>query len=81
MLVDSDFSSGDFKTCSFERCDLTTAEFSNAKCNDVLIAECTLEQLRGLAGLRGARMPWSDVMGLAPQFAAALGIGVIVEAD
>ena len=40
---------------------------------------CALDGVSGLERLRGAAMPWADVVGNAGAFAAALGIRVLGE--
>jgi len=40
---------------------------------------CTLDGLAGLERLRGAAMPWPDIVGHAGLFAAALGIRALDE--
>jgi uncharacterized protein YjbI with pentapeptide repeats len=61
----------------FERCDLSGAAFGQAELHRVELDACRLEGIRSITDLRGATMPWSDIVGLAGRFAAALGIGVI----
>ena len=41
------------------------------------LAGCTLDGLAGAERLRGAAMPWADVVGNAALLAAALGIRVL----
>jgi hypothetical protein len=38
---------------------------------------CDLKGLQGVEALRGARLPWNDVLENAPLFAAALGLEII----
>jgi uncharacterized protein YjbI with pentapeptide repeats len=61
----------------FERCDMTEATFSDATLERVELRGCTLTALRGVDALRGARMPWNDVLENAPLFAAALGLDIL----
>ena len=42
-----------------------------------MVEEARLEGVRSIADLKGAAMPWSDIVGHAGAFAAALGIGVL----
>lgn len=58
----------------FERCVLREATLSEARPTRVELSGCDLRGLRGVESLRGARMPWNDVLENAPLFAAALGI-------
>jgi hypothetical protein len=43
------------------------------------LRRCQLDGVRGVEALRGARMPWNDVLENAPLFAAAIGVEVIDE--
>jgi uncharacterized protein YjbI with pentapeptide repeats len=61
----------------FERCALRQASFENARLTRVELRGCELTGLQGVAALRGARMPWVDVLQNAPLFAAALGIEIV----
>jgi uncharacterized protein YjbI with pentapeptide repeats len=78
-LEESDFYGARLKDVLFERCDLRLAVFSGAKSERIELRGCNLEGLQGIDALRGARMPWNDVLQNAPLFAAALGIEVIDE--
>ena len=60
----------------FHACDLHRATFSGAKLARVELRGCKLEGLRGVEALRGARLPWVDVIENAGLFANALGIEV-----
>jgi hypothetical protein len=40
---------------------------------------CDLTGLVGVEALRGARMPWNDILENAPLFAQALGIAAIAD--
>jgi hypothetical protein len=42
---------------------------------------CRLDGLRSIADLRGAAMPWPDVVAGAGAFAAALGIAVLEDEE
>jgi uncharacterized protein YjbI with pentapeptide repeats len=58
----------------FERCDLRETELRGARFNRSLLHDCHLEGIRGVEGLKGAALPWSDLVQLAGPMAAALGI-------
>jgi uncharacterized protein YjbI with pentapeptide repeats len=79
ILRDADFRECRFEFAHFHRCDLTGAAFDGARFERSELRGCTLDDLRGVAGLRGAALEWSDVVGLAGTMASALGIGVIDE--
>jgi uncharacterized protein YjbI with pentapeptide repeats len=61
----------------FERCELRKATLSNARLTRVELRGCDLAGLDGVEALRGARMPWNDVLENGPLFAAALGIEIV----
>ena len=61
----------------FERCELRRARFSGVKLKRVELRGCELEGLEGIEALRGARMPWNDVLQNAPLFASALGLEIV----
>lgn len=60
----------------FEACDLSRATLDRSRHQRVLLEGCRLEGVRSLQDLRGASMPWPDVVDQAGAFAAALGISV-----
>jgi uncharacterized protein YjbI with pentapeptide repeats len=61
----------------FERCELREATFSGVKVRRVELRGCDLTGLHGAEALRGARMPWDDVLKNGPLFAAALGVEIV----
>jgi uncharacterized protein YjbI with pentapeptide repeats len=61
----------------FEACDLTRSTFGHASLSRVELAGCELEGLRSLADLRGASMPWPDLVANAGRFAALAGVTVL----
>lgn len=75
-MGECDFYGASLKDVLFERCELREATFSACTLERVELRGCALEGLRGAEALRGARMPWNDVLECAPLFAAALGIEI-----
>ncbi len=61
----------------FEGCELREATFSGCKIERVEFRGCDLTGLRGAEALRGARLPWSDVVENAALFATALGVEIV----
>jgi uncharacterized protein YjbI with pentapeptide repeats len=61
----------------FEQCVLREATFSGATLKRVELRGCNLSAVRGVDALRGARMPWNDVLENAPLFATALGVEIV----
>jgi len=65
------------KDVLFERCDLREATFSGMTIQRVELRGCNLTAARGAEALRGARMPWNDVIENAALFAAVAGIEIV----
>lgn len=63
----------------FEGCDLRRATFAGASLSRVELVGCELEGLRSLADLRGASMPWPDLVANAGSFAALAGVTLLEE--
>jgi uncharacterized protein YjbI with pentapeptide repeats len=61
----------------FVDCDLSEADLSGARLAFCELQGCRLDGLRGAASLRGAVMPWADIVASAGTFADALGVGVL----
>ena len=61
----------------FDRCELREAIFSGLRVKRVELRGCDLTRLAGAEALRGARMPWDDLMPNAALFAAALGLEIV----
>jgi len=73
-MAECDFYGATLVDVLFDRCELREAELTEARLTRVELSGCDLRGLRGAEALRGARMPWNDVLENAPLFAAALGI-------
>lgn len=76
-LEEADFAGATLTDVLLERCELRRASFAGARVERMQLAGCDLTELVGLEALRGARMPWNDVLQNAPLFAQALGIRVL----
>lgn len=79
ILRDADFGDARFEHSRFHRCELPGARFTGARFTTSEMRGCALEGVQGIEGLKGVAMDWSDVVGLAGEMAAALGIEVIGE--
>jgi uncharacterized protein YjbI with pentapeptide repeats len=77
ILRQTDFQDAELRAVRFVDCDLTGADLSGARLAHCELEGCTLDDLRGAASLRGARMPWADIVAAAGTFAEALGVGVL----
>jgi len=65
------------KDVLFERCELPEATLSGATLERVELRGCDLRGLRGPEALRGARMPWNDVIENAALFAQVTGVEIV----
>jgi len=76
-MTECDLYSAFLKDVLFERCELREATLSGCRLERVELRGCDLAGLRGPEALRGARIPWHDVVANAGVFAAALGIEIV----
>jgi uncharacterized protein YjbI with pentapeptide repeats len=79
LLTQADFREALLRSVRFERCDLSEADLTGVRIDGCELRGCTLDGLTGVERLRGAAMPWADVVGNAALLAAALGIGILDE--
>jgi uncharacterized protein YjbI with pentapeptide repeats len=76
-MGECDFYGATLKDVLFERCELREATFSAATLERVELRGCDLTAVRGAEALRGARMPWNDVLANAALFAGIAGIEIV----
>jgi uncharacterized protein YjbI with pentapeptide repeats len=76
-MSECDLAEASLSDVLLERCELRQAVLSGAKLTRVELRGCELAGLQGAGALRGARMPWNDVLENAPLFAASLGIEIV----
>jgi uncharacterized protein YjbI with pentapeptide repeats len=79
MLAQAEFREALFRSVRFDHCDLTEADLTGLRIDGCELRSCMLDGLAAAERLRGAAMPWGDVVGHAGVFAAALGIRVLGE--
>ena len=77
VLAQSDFRDAVLRSVRFERCDLTEVDLTGARLDRCELRGCTLDRLGAPERLRGAAMPWPDIVASAGVFATALGIRVL----
>ena len=77
VLREADLQGASLQSVRFQDCDLSGADLTGAHMTRCELRGCVLDGLKGVASLRGAAMPWPDVVGAAGTLAAALGIAVI----
>jgi uncharacterized protein YjbI with pentapeptide repeats len=78
-LTQTDFREALLRSVRFDRCDMTGADLLGVRIDRCELRGCTLDGLVGVERLRGAAMPWADVVGNAALLAGALGIRVLDE--
>jgi uncharacterized protein YjbI with pentapeptide repeats len=78
-LTQTDFRDALLRSVRFDHCDLTEADLHGVRIDRCELRGCTLDGLTGVERLRGAAMPWADVVGNAGLLAGALGIRVLGE--
>lgn len=74
-MTECDLAGAALEDVLLERCDLRGAALHGARLTRVELRGCELDGLAGAEALRGARMPWPDIVRNAGLFAAALGVG------
>ena len=81
VLTQADFLDARLSDVKFVDCDLSGADFRGARLTRCELRGCTLDGLVGVESLRGASMPWPDIVAAAGVLAGALGIEVLDEGD
>jgi uncharacterized protein YjbI with pentapeptide repeats len=75
-LTEASFMDARLEGVAFIDCQLAGADFRGARLNGCVIRGSSLEDVMGVASLRGLRMPWPDIVASAGAMATALGIAV-----
>ena len=73
-LRETSFAEAILRDVRFVRCDLGGAELDRMRLQRVELHGCRLEGIRSVGDLRGAVMPWPDIVANAGLFAAAAGV-------
>ena len=81
MLAQAELREALLRSVRFDHCDLTEADLTGLRIDGCELRSCTLDGIVAAERLRGAAMPWGDIVGHAGVFAAALGIRLLDEAD
>jgi uncharacterized protein YjbI with pentapeptide repeats len=76
-MEECDFAEATLTDVLFDQCELRQASLAGARLKRVELRGCRLTGLEGVDALRGARMPWNDVLENGPLFAAALGVEIV----
>jgi uncharacterized protein YjbI with pentapeptide repeats len=73
-LRETSFAEAVLRDVRLERCDLGGVELAQVRLQRVELRGCRLDGVNSVENLRGAAMPWEDIVGNAGLFAAAVGI-------
>src|SRR4051794_13569522 len=76
VLTEATLEQAQLRDVRFESCDLTRASLGQSQHTRVELHGCRLAEVRALSDLRGAAMPYPDLVDQAANLAAALGIRV-----
>ena len=77
QLTECDFYEASLTDVLFERCTLREATLSGVKLERIELRGCDLTGVQGVEALRGARIPFDDVLQNAVLFAVALGLEIV----
>ena len=77
LLAQADFRDALLRCVRFDHCDLTEADMAGMRIDRCELRSCALDGLSGVERLRGAAMPWADIVGHAGLLAGALGIRIL----
>lgn len=76
-LSQTDFLEAELEAVRFTDCDMTAADLRGSRLRRCELRGNRLDGLLGIERLRGAAMPWVDIVGAAGLWAQALGISVL----
>jgi uncharacterized protein YjbI with pentapeptide repeats len=79
QLSEASFARARLQQVQFIDCRLAGADFTGASLKGCSIRGSSLDDVIGIASLRGVRMPWPDVLDSAAAMAATLGIEIEIE--
>jgi uncharacterized protein YjbI with pentapeptide repeats len=77
LLAQTDFREALLRSVRFDHCDLSEVDLTGLRIDGCELRSCTLDGVIAVERLRGAAMPWVDLVGNAGLLASALGIGVL----
>jgi uncharacterized protein YjbI with pentapeptide repeats len=79
VLTEASLEQAQLRDVRLESCDLTRASLGQSQHTRVELHGCRLAEVRSIADLRGAALPYPDLVDQAPALAAALGIRVATD--
>jgi uncharacterized protein YjbI with pentapeptide repeats len=81
VLTEATLEQAQLRDVRLDACDLTRASLGQSQHTRVELHGCRLDGLRSISDLRGAAMPYPDLVDQAPNLAAALGLRVATDPD
>jgi uncharacterized protein YjbI with pentapeptide repeats len=81
VLSEGTLEQAQLRDVRFDRCDLTRASLGQSQHTRVELHGCRLNEVRSLSDLRGAALPYPDLVDQAANMAHALGIRVATDPD
>jgi uncharacterized protein YjbI with pentapeptide repeats len=81
VLSEASLEQAQLRDVRFESCDLTRASLGQSLHTRVELHGCRLAEIRSVSDLRGAALPYPDLVDQAANLAAALGIRVATDPD
>jgi uncharacterized protein YjbI with pentapeptide repeats len=77
VLAQTDFLDAQLDSVRFSGCRLERSDFRGARLRHCEFRRNDLTGVQGIQSLAGAALEWGDIVGMAGEFAVALGIGVL----
>lgn len=77
LMTGADFAEARLESVRFHGCGLGEADFRGARLTRCELRRCELGGLHGAQSLRGAALPWPEIVANAGTWAAALGIELL----
>ncbi len=74
LLTQTDFLDAQLESVRFDHCDMGELDLRGARLLRCELRDCNLDGLQGVENLRGAAMPWPEIVAMAGVWASALGI-------
>ena len=74
VMRQADVMDAELESVRFHGCDMTEFDLRGATLSRCELRDCRLDGVRGADRLRGAAMPWSDIVAMAGIWAGELGI-------
>lgn len=77
VITDMDFYGAELTSIKFDGCDIDGVQFSNSKMVLVDLTGSTITSVKGVSGLKGAKISPDQLVRLAPYLAAEFGLKIV----